>query len=93
MKILRAVDYFGTGVFAMAGTVVGAQAGMNAIGCGVVACITAMGGGMPPPPSPPTMTRGSLCNARGFDTKLKTRHGRGQGPFRICCAARLPCSG
>ena len=34
MKILRAVDYFGTGVFAMAGTVVGAQAGMNAIGAG-----------------------------------------------------------
>jgi uncharacterized membrane protein YeiH len=45
MQILTGVDYFGTGLFAMAGTVVAAQAGMNVLGCGLVACITAMGGG------------------------------------------------
>lgn len=45
MTTLRAVDYFGTGVFAMTGTVVAAEAGMNVVGCGVVGAVTAMGGG------------------------------------------------
>jgi uncharacterized membrane protein YeiH len=32
-------------MFAMAGTVVAADAGMNIVGCGLVGAITAMGGG------------------------------------------------
>ena len=42
---VRFVDYYGTAVFAQAGVVTAGAAGMNFLGCLVVGCITAMGGG------------------------------------------------
>eukprot|EP01052_Picozoa_sp_SAG31_P017701 SAG31_NODE_1222_length_9294_cov_4.099184_7_plen_245_part_00 len=45
MQMLRCLDYFGTAVFAMTGTVVAASGGFNPIACGLVAAVTSMGGG------------------------------------------------
>ena len=42
---VRFVDYYGTAVFAQAGVVTAGMSGMNFLGCLVVGCITAMGGG------------------------------------------------
>jgi len=42
---VRFVDYYGTAVFAQAGCVTAGAAGMNFLGCLVLGCITAMGGG------------------------------------------------
>jgi len=42
---LRALDYFGTGVFALSGALTAGTAGMDMLGCTTVGAITAMGGG------------------------------------------------
>jgi uncharacterized membrane protein YeiH len=42
---VRFVDYYGTAVFAQAGVVTAGMAGMNFLGCLIIGCITAMGGG------------------------------------------------
>jgi len=43
--LLRAGDYFGTFVFACTGTLASASVGMDLMGCVVVGCVTALGGG------------------------------------------------
>jgi len=43
--ILRGLDYLGTIVFALAGTVTAATVGMDVLGCSIVGTITAIGGG------------------------------------------------
>jgi len=43
--LLRFADYFGTAVFAYAGVLTAGTRGMNFLGCVIVGCITAMGGG------------------------------------------------
>ena len=42
---VRFVDYYGTAVFAQAGVVTAGMARMNFLGCLIIGCITAMGGG------------------------------------------------
>eukprot|EP00899_Mesostigma_viride_P017769 jgi/Mesvir1/25994/Mv20962-RA.2 len=42
---LRAMDLFGTGVFALSGTLTAGIAGMDLLGCTIVGTITAVGGG------------------------------------------------
>ena len=43
--ILRFLDYFGTALFAQAGVVQAGKRGMDFLGCLILGCITAMGGG------------------------------------------------
>ena len=43
--VLRGLDYFGTALFAQAGVVQAGRRGMDLLGCLIVGCITAMGGG------------------------------------------------
>jgi len=43
--ILRGLDYCGTVIFAMSGSVIAAQSGLDVFGCSMVAMITAVGGG------------------------------------------------
>ncbi|CAM9421179.1 unnamed protein product [Ascophyllum nodosum] len=43
--ILRGMDYMGTAVFALSGTVTAGQSGMDLLGCVIVGTITATGGG------------------------------------------------
>eukprot|EP00996_Jenningsia_fusiforme_P001575 NODE_2449_length_1198_cov_28.174064_g2234_i0.p1 GENE.NODE_2449_length_1198_cov_28.174064_g2234_i0~~NODE_2449_length_1198_cov_28.174064_g2234_i0.p1 ORF type:complete len:295 (-),score=35.06 NODE_2449_length_1198_cov_28.174064_g2234_i0:241-1125(-) len=43
--ILRGLDYFGTVVFALSGTVTAGLTGMDLLGCTIVGTITAVGGG------------------------------------------------
>eukprot|EP00965_Chrysotila_dentata_P229631 6197293-Pleurochrysis_carterae.AAC.5 len=43
--LLPAINVIGTVSFAIAGTQVAGDAGMNVIGCGFVACVTTLGGG------------------------------------------------
>eukprot|EP00640_Fibrocapsa_japonica_P003464 CAMPEP_0113944586 /NCGR_PEP_ID=MMETSP1339-20121228/34682_1 /TAXON_ID=94617 /ORGANISM="Fibrocapsa japonica" /LENGTH=315 /DNA_ID=CAMNT_0000949837 /DNA_START=63 /DNA_END=1010 /DNA_ORIENTATION=+ /assembly_acc=CAM_ASM_000762 len=43
--VLRGLDYFGTVVFAMGGTITAGGAGMDLLGCSLVGTITAVGGG------------------------------------------------
>ena len=42
---LRALDYTGTCVFAVSGSITAATCGLDVLGCTVVGCITALGGG------------------------------------------------
>lgn len=42
---LRALDYFGTTIFAVSGSILASMYGMDALGCCVVGSITALGGG------------------------------------------------
>lgn len=45
-KMLDALDYFGTALFACVGVqIAGGEAGMNLVGCTLVGCVAAMGGG------------------------------------------------
>ena len=43
--ILRFIDYFGTALFAQAGVLTAGTRGMDFLGCVIVGCITAIGGG------------------------------------------------
>lgn len=42
---LRGLDYFGTTIFAVSGSILASMYGMDGLGCVVVGCITALGGG------------------------------------------------
>lgn len=44
-KMIVAIDYLGTSLFAVVGAEMAGQAGMNVVGCTLVGCIAAMGGG------------------------------------------------
>ena len=45
-QLVAALDYFGTALFATVGVqIAGCEAGMNIVGCTLVGCIAAMGGG------------------------------------------------
>ena len=44
-RLLLATDFVGTALFAIVGTQLAGQAGMNVVGCTLVGCIAAMGGG------------------------------------------------
>ena len=45
-RLVNALDYFGTALFACVGVqVAGGEAGMNLVGCTLVGCVAAMGGG------------------------------------------------
>ncbi len=43
--VLRGLDYFGTGIFAISGSITAATAGMDSLGCVIVGTVTAVGGG------------------------------------------------
>ena len=43
--ILRGLDYFGTGIFAVSGSITAATLGMDSLGCVIVGTVTAIGGG------------------------------------------------
>ena len=44
-KVITLLDYTGTALFAIVGTQVAGNVGMNIIGCGLVGCVAALGGG------------------------------------------------
>ena len=44
-RMLVAADFLGTSLFAIVGTTLAGQAGMHVVGCTLVGCIAAMGGG------------------------------------------------
>ncbi len=43
--VLRGLDWFGTAVFSLAGSVAAGNCGMDILGCTIVGTITAVGGG------------------------------------------------
>lgn len=43
--VIKSIDYFGTALFALSGSRTAGSRGMDLMGCVIVACITAMGGG------------------------------------------------
>lgn len=45
VRIINFFDYAGTALFAVVGTLVAGDHGMNIIGCGLVGCVAALGGG------------------------------------------------
>ena len=44
-KTLNALSLFGNVVFAFSGTIAAGRAGMDLLGCAIIACVTSMGGG------------------------------------------------